>query len=297
MLTLYRLYSSRNIAFHIHTVTEVLAEHTPQIIGNAPYTSFVMVHKGWLPVRVGIDLMGSMDNPFGMFRKIAVYAYAILDGSLREDLVLFTQLLLTLILLENDKVASDFCIGFVHEQIVRQADGRNKVSLFHHHKTGTAACFRVQQALRGDERHDAAVTHGIQSFQEEIVVYMLCRLLTERISESKGRVKHGYISERNVGHRHIETVKERFLYLLKTLYAYLLVGMKMFQQLACKQILFKCHYIGIGIVLDKRIHERTASGRGFEQHLRLYAVTVQYLRQYIGNLFRCVECRKYGCFQ
>ena len=256
-----------------------------------------MVHKGWLPVRVGIDLMGSMDNPFGMFRKIAVYAYAILDGSLREDFVRFTQLLLTLILLENDKVASDFRIGFVHEQIVRQADGRNKVSLFHHHKTGTAACFRVQHTLRGDERHDSTVTHGIQSFQEEIVVYMLCRLLTERISESKGRVKHGYISERDVGHRHIETVKKRFLYLLKTLYAYLLVGMKMFQQLACKQILFKCHYIGIGIVLDKRIHERTASGRGFEQHLRLYAVTVQYLRQYIGNLFRCVECRKYGCFQ
>ena len=71
----------------------------------------------------------------------------------------------------------------------------------------------------------------------------------------------------------------------------------MFQQLARKQVLFKCHYIGIGIVLDKRIHERTASGRGFKQHLRLYAVAVQYLRQYIGNLLRCVECRKYGRFQ
>ena len=107
----------------------------------------MLVHKGRLPVRIGIDLSGSMDNPFGMLRQVAVYAYAVLYGSLSEDLVFFTQLLLTFILLKNDKVASYFRIGFVHEQIVRQTDGRNKVSLLHHHETGTAACFRVQYTL------------------------------------------------------------------------------------------------------------------------------------------------------
>ena len=126
---------------------------------------------------------------------------------------------------------------------------------------------------------------------------MLCRLLAERIAEGKCRVEHGYIPERDVGHGHIETVKERLFNLLEAFNAYLLVGIELFQQLACKQVLFKCHYIGIGIVHDKRIHERTASGRGFKQHLRLYAVAVQYLRQYIGYLLRCVECRKYGRFQ
>ena len=60
-----------------------------------------------------------MDNPFGMLRQVAVYAYAVLHSSLSEDFVLFAQLLLTFILLKNDKVASYFCIGFV----TRKADG------------------------------------------------------------------------------------------------------------------------------------------------------------------------------
>ena len=70
-----------------------------------------------------------MDNPFGMLRQVAVDAYAVLHSSLREDFVLFTQLLFAFILLKNDKVASYFRIGFVHEQVVRQTDGRNKVCL------------------------------------------------------------------------------------------------------------------------------------------------------------------------
>ena len=107
----------------------------------------MLVHKGRLPVRIGIDLSGSMDNPFGMLRQVAVDAYAVLYSSLSEDFVFLTQLLLTFILLKNDKVASYFRIGFVHEQIVRQTDGRNKVCLLHHHETGTAACFRVQYTL------------------------------------------------------------------------------------------------------------------------------------------------------
>ena len=31
----------------------------------------------------------------------------------------------------------------------------------------------VQHPLRGDERHDAALTHRVKAFQEEIVVYCL----------------------------------------------------------------------------------------------------------------------------
>ena len=71
----------------------------------------------------------------------------------------------------------------------------------------------------------------------------------------------------------------------------------MFQQLACQQILLECHEVGIGIEFYKRINERTASGRGFKQHPRLYAVATQYLRHYIGNFLRSIERREYGRFQ
>ena len=58
-------------------------------------------------------------------------------------------------------------------------------------------CIRDSQyPLRGDERHDTAVTHGIQSFEKEIVVDgFLGGASSERVAPLKLRVEHGNVTE------------------------------------------------------------------------------------------------------
>ena len=131
------------------------------------------------------------------------------------------------VLLQYDKVAAHLCPRIVREQVVWQAYRGYQISLIEQLVThgGLGA---VQYPLRGDERHDTTVTHGIQPFEEKIVVDgFLGGASAEGIATLKLRVEHGDVAKRYIGHRQVKIIVERSFDLLKTAGAHFLVGIKM----------------------------------------------------------------------
>ena len=135
--------------------------------------------------------------------------------------------LLAEVLLQDNQVTAHLRARVVREQVVGQAYRGYQIGLTEQLVThgGLGA---IQYPLRGDERHDTAVTHGIQSFEKEIVVDgFLGGASAERVAPLKLRVEHGNVTERNVGHRQVEIIVERSFDFLKTAGAHFLVGIEM----------------------------------------------------------------------
>ena len=133
----------------------------------------------------------------------------------------------------------------VREQVVGQAYRGYQIGLTEQLVThgGLGA---IQYPLRGDERHDTAVTHGIQPFEEKIVVYgFLGGASAKGIAPLELRVEHGDVSERDVGHRQVEIIVERLFDFLKTTGARFLVGIEMPQDCTREQILLESHHVRI----------------------------------------------------
>ena len=57
---------------------------------------------------------------------------------------------------------------------------------------------RIQHTLRNEERDDAAISHRIQCFQAEIIVYLLGCRPAHRRAFLELRIEHGNIAEGNV---------------------------------------------------------------------------------------------------
>ena len=76
---------------------------------------------------------------------------------------------LAFVLLQDNQVAAHFRVCVVREQVAWQTDGGKQVGIHHHFPTYRHVP-AVHDTLRGDERHDAAVLHRVQRFQEEIIV-------------------------------------------------------------------------------------------------------------------------------
>ncbi len=101
------------------------------------------------------------------------------------------------------------------------------------------------------ERHDTAVTHGIQSLRKEIVVDGFSgRASAEksRSAETPRRTRLGNVTERNVGHRQVEIIVERSFHFLKPQVRIFWSGRGMPQRLYREQIAFSAIHIRIGAV-------------------------------------------------
>ena len=202
---------------------------------------------------------------------------------------------LSAVLLQDDQVTAHFRACVVREKIVRQACDTHRIGMFHHILAYGRVGRGIQHPLRGDERHNAALAHRVEALQKEIVVYRLrggtpCRVVAAR----KLRVEHRHITERNVGDDKVEVVGKRLFYLLESLHPHFLIGMQVFQNPARHQVFFKCHYIGIRLVAQHRIHECAHACRGFKHTVGAYAVPVQHIGNRIGYLRRGVEGGQYG---
>ena len=131
--------------------------------------------------------------------------------------------LLVQVLLQDNQVAAHLRARVVREQVVGQAYRGYQISLPEKFVThgGLGA---VQYPLRGDKRHDTAVTHGIKPFEEKIVVYgVLGGASAEGIATLKLRVEHGDVTERDVRYRQVEIIVERLFNFLKTAGAHFMV--------------------------------------------------------------------------
>ena len=133
---------------------------------------------------------------FGMLRKIAVDGDAVLRFAQVYPIGFNVDGAIPL-LQEND-VAGDFRTGVGFEGVVRQTDGPQQFrplgQIFAHFRG-----FGVHGVFGRDKRHDAARTHLIQRFGEEIVVNVETELII-------GPVDHFIIPKGHVAHRHVEEI-------------------------------------------------------------------------------------------
>ncbi|CUQ04662.1 Uncharacterised protein [Phocaeicola vulgatus] len=245
-----RLPDCSRIQAHGEPVMEILVKHTAQVPGYACGLALVQIDHSGFPVGVCVKFRRRMHDAFRVVDEIGVvgqvgFRVRLYHG--HQPLVL-RHFLLAEVLLQDNQVTAHFCPRVVREQVVGQAYRRYQISLTEQLVThgGLAA---VQYPLRGDERHDTAVTHGIQSFEKEIVVDgFLCRSSAEGPTLFKFRVEHGNVTERNVGHRQVEIIVERSFDFLKTAGARFLVGIEMPQDCTREQILLESHHVRTGAV-------------------------------------------------
>ncbi len=207
------------------------------------------------------------------------------------------QFRLAQVLLQYDKVAAHLCPRIVRKQVVGQAYRRYQIRLTEQ-LVAHGGLGAVQYPLRGDERHDAAVAHCVQPFQEKIVVDgFLRRTPAERFAPLKPGVEHGYVTERDVGHHQVEIVVERLFDFLKTVYAHLFVGVELPQDSTREEVFLKRHHIRIGTVPQHSVHEHADTRRRFQHAGWADAVIRQHIGYGVGYLFRGVEGCQHGRFQ
>ncbi len=297
--SLHRLPDCARIQAHGKPHVAVLVKHTAQVLRDACCLALVRIDHSGLAVRVGVEFCGRMHDTFGMADKIGVVRQVCLRVRLYHGHQPFVlrQFRLAQVLLQYDKVAAHLCPRIVRKQVVGQADCRYQIRLTEQ-LVAHGGFGAVQYPLRGDERHDAAVAHCVQPFQEKIVVDgFLGRTPAERFAPLKPGVEHGYVTERDVGHRQVEIVVERLFDFLKTVYAHLFVGVELPQDRAREEVFLKRHHVRIGTVPQHGVHEHADTRRRLKHTGRTDTVIRQHIGYGVGYLFRGVEGCQHGRFQ
>ena len=287
------------VAFHVQPYRQVFRQHPVQVHGNTLHTSAVRIYHRRFSVRVGAPLrIGMYDTlrvvgEIGVVRQSAVM-FRLYDG---QNPFLLCQSLLLQVFLQDDQVAAGFRACIVGKQVVGQSYCRYQIRLAEH-LVPDGNPRTVQHPLRGDERHDAAVTHRIQTFQKEIVMDgFLCRTSAEGCAAAELRIEHSEIPERDIGDGKVKMVQKRLFYFLETLRAYLLLRVQAAQQLACQQVFLKCHHLRLRIVRQYRADERAHTRRRLQHQPWAYLAVVQHVRYGVRNGLRRIECRQHRCLQ
>ena len=216
---------------------------------------------------------------------------------LRQQLVIFRQFFLAAVLLEDDQVAAYLGVGVLGEEIIWHTHHRQQVGISHHQEAGTVVALAVQHTLRGEEGDDAAVTHGIESFQEEVVVNLLRRCPVHDGTFLVLRIEYGDVAERNVGQGKVEMAVEGLFYLLESLYTHFSVGVKVAEHPARQQVFLESHYIGLGCMAQHGVHESSHACRRFQQPYGHDAVPRKHACECVGDFLRGIEGREHGAFQ
>lgn len=164
------------------------------------------------PVWVGVQFGTGVYDQFGMCQQITVGRHVgmIVLHRLCQQLVVLRQFFLAAVLLKDDQVAAHLGVGVLREEVVGHSHHRQQVGIPHHQEAGAVVALAIQHALRGEEGDDAAVTYGIESFQEEIVMYLLRRCPVHDGTLLILRIEYGDVAEGNVGQGKVEMAVERF---------------------------------------------------------------------------------------
>ena len=169
------------VAFHVQPCRQVFRQHPVQVHGNTLHTSAVRIYHCRFSVRVGTPLRIGMYDTFRVVGEIGVVRQSAVMFRLYDSQhpLFLCQSLLLQVFLQDDQVAAGFRACIVGKQVVGQSYCRYQIRLAEH-LVPDGNPRTVQYPLRGDERHDAAVTHRIQTFQKEIVMDgFLCRTSAE----------------------------------------------------------------------------------------------------------------------
>ena len=223
------LFCHTLIVCHVQSCSQISINPLTQILGDSCYTALVQIDHSRLPVRVGVQFGTGVYDQFWMRQQVAVGCHMgmVVLHCLRQQLVILCQFFLATVLLEDNQVATHLGVGILGEEVVGHTHHRQQIGIPHHQEAGAVVALAVQHALRGEEGDDAAVTHGIESFQEEVVVNLLRRCPVHEGTLLVLRIEHGDVTEGNVGQGKVEMVVEGLFYLLESLYTHFAVGMKM----------------------------------------------------------------------
>ena len=149
---------------------------------------------------------------------VAGYLCGVVDNGLREKFLIKGKILLVAMFLENDKVRPRIGSGVIAERVVWQTQRRHNVGAFHHLQSDKRGC-GVHYPLRRDKGYQSSLSYRIKGFEKEIVVYRL-RCLTVRniLADGIRRVRHGKITEGDIGGGDIKISVEVALNLFKAFY-------------------------------------------------------------------------------
>ena len=164
-------------------------------------------------------------------------------------------------LLQHNQVAAHLRSGIVGKEVVGQADGGQKPCPLHEVLAHGSAHRGVHHPLRGDESHDAALAHGIQPLDEEIIVQGVhreapCRAIVHQ------RVKYADVAEGDVARRHVEPPVVLWGKLLEALHTDIRTGLKLPEDTPGQQVLFIRGGFGhSGGVVEMRLEGRQEIAR------------------------------------
>ncbi len=188
------------IQFQIQAQAQRVIERITQITGYAVNTSLVLIDDSrfaeWVRANLRIRAYHILRKRHQIF--VARHLGAMVNNRLDEKFLVSRQRFLAGMFLQNDKVRPCIGSGIVAKRIVRQTQCRHKVGTFHKFHSYKRRS-SVHHTLRGDKGNESSLTHLVECFEEEIIVYRLCRLsVGNLLAHGIRRVGNRKISERNI---------------------------------------------------------------------------------------------------
>ena len=130
--------------------------------------------------------------------RIRRYVIPIFFCRLSQQLFVFRKFLLADTLLQDEQVAASLRTCILSKKVVGHAHGGEQVGLDQHQPAYGTVTVHIQHALRNKERDDATVSHRVERFQAEIIVYLLGCHPAHRRAFLELCIEHGNIAEGNV---------------------------------------------------------------------------------------------------
>ena len=215
------------------------------------------------------------------------------NNRLHEKFLVSRQCGFTAMLLEDNQVTACVSPGIVGERVVRQTQCGHQIGTLHHLRTDKGRS-GVHHTLRCDKGYQSTLAHGVKCFEEEIIVYRLCRLsVSQFLARGIDRIRHGKVSERDIGTSHIKVAVVIRLNLFEALNSDFRVRMQCYKDFAREQIFLKRHSLCIGIISHERVNENTLSGTRLQILLDFYAIGFERIKDSIDNRRRSIERRQH----
>ena len=177
-----------------------MRQYSTQVTGDTLHAVLVQVDHRRFSVKVGGALSFGTDDAVGMAEEIRIHrdVIPIVFGRLSQQLFVFREFLFADMLLQDEQVAACLRTCIFSKEVVGHAHGGEQVGLAQHQVAHGTVAVGIQHALWNKECDDTAVSHRVQRFQAEIIVYLLGCSPMHRRAFLELRIEHGNIAEGNV---------------------------------------------------------------------------------------------------
>ena len=173
-----------------------------EIMCDALHTSCMQILQCWFAILVVSSHDAGGKHIFGMMLEIIISDDVLILGRVHpfQSLLILSQSLLGIVLLNDDQVTTCLRVGIFLEEIVRQTEGCDKVGLLKEVVDSDAVLLPVEIVSRRDECYNATVAHSVKSLLHEIAVDRFGNNSVEQaLAVAIEGVIHLSVSKGNVG--------------------------------------------------------------------------------------------------